>query len=235
MMHWFFISDEPHEDIVTTPEESRHISKVLRMTPGDHARFTDGRGNLYHCELLDHHPKQCRFRILEKEYIPKSRHYHLHLAVAPTKNISRFEWFLEKATEIGIDEITPLICDHSERIKIKADRLQKITQAAIKQSQQVWLPGLNEPVTFNQFVVDIKKERMNYIAWVSDIHDKLLQDHYKKDCDVTIMIGPEGDFSPAEIKKALQEGFKPISLGKNRLRTETAALVACHTIVLLNQ
>ncbi len=234
-MHWFFVSGEPHEDIITTPEESRHISKVLRMTPGDHARFTNGQGYLYHCELLDNHPKHCRFRILEEENVYKSRQYHLHLAVAPTKNISRFEWFLEKATEIGINEITPLICDHSERITIKTERLQKILQAAIKQSQQVWLPRLNEPVKFNQFVVEYKKEMLKYIAWVSDAHDTLLKDHYQKDRDVTILIGPEGDFSKSEIDLALSKNFSPISLGKNRLRTETAALVACHSIVLLNQ
>ena len=234
-MHWFFISGKPHEEIVTTPEESRHISKVLRMMPGGEACFTDGQGNLFHCELLDNHPKHCRFRIFKHDYFPKTREYHLHLAVAPTKNISRFEWFVEKATEIGIDEITPLICDHSERIAIKTERLHKITQAAIKQSQQAWLPRLNEPVRFSQFVNQQGKDALNYIAWVSDDHDTLLRDHYRKGRDATILIGPEGDFSPAEINNALEKGFKPISLGKNRLRTETAALVACTTIICLNQ
>lgn len=234
-MHWFFISGDPQEEIVTTPEESRHISKVLRMIPGDDACFTDGRGNLYQCELLDNHPKHCCFRIIKKEYRPKSGNYHLHLAVAPTKNISRFEWFLEKATEIGIDEITPLICDHSERLKMKIERFLKIARAAIKQSQQLWLPQINEPVRFSQFINQQGKESLNYIAWVSDDHDTLLRDHYRKGHNATILIGPEGDFSASEIKSALNTGFKPISLGKNRLRTETAALVACHTIVFLNQ
>lgn len=205
------------------------------MVPGDPACFTDGTGNLYYCELTDNHQKHCRFRLLKKEHKSKPGKFHLHLAVAPTKNISRFEWFLEKSTEIGVDEITPLICDHSERVRLKTERLLKIMHAAIKQSQQVWLPRLNEPVKFANFIEKQDKDTMNYIAWVSDAHDTLLKDHYKKNHNATILIGPEGDFSKPEINIALEYGFKPISLGKNRLRTETAALVACHSIVYLNQ
>lgn len=234
-MHWFFNSDIQADTFETSADESRHIAKVLRMVPGDEARFIDGRGNLYSCSLIDSHPKKCSFRVIRKEYFPGQDNYHLHMAVAPTKNISRFEWFLEKAIEIGIHEITPLICDHSERTRLKTDRLEKIAVSAIKQSQQVWLPTINEPSGFREFIGAVPENASKYIAWVSDDHDTLLRDHYRKGKDVTILIGPEGDFSTEEIHRAINSGYQPISLGKNRLRTETAALVACHTIVLLNQ
>ena len=234
-MHWFFNREIQGQTFNTAPEESRHISKVLRMVPGDQAFFTDGVGNLYYCELLDNHPKHCSFRVTKKESIATGKNYHLHVAVAPTKNISRFEWFLEKATEIGIDEITPIICDHSERAKLKTERLDKIMISALKQSQQVWLPVINEAVRFKNFIENPHESHLNYIAWVSPEHNKLLKDKYEKGGDTLIMIGPEGDFSPTEIKSALDLGFQPISLGQNRLRTETAALVACFTVVNLNQ
>jgi 16S rRNA (uracil1498-N3)-methyltransferase len=205
------------------------------MEPGDKATFTDGLGNACVCELIDNHPKRCVFNILAKENLPHVRDYHLHLAVAPTKNISRFEWFLEKATEIGIDEITPIICDHSERVKVNIERLERVLIAAMKQSQQVWLPQLNEPVDFSDFVHDASAKHLNYIAWVSKAHQTLLKSHYQPGKDATILIGPEGDFSKNEIDLALSNDFIPISLGENRLRTETAAIVACHTVVLLNQ
>lgn len=234
-MHWFFSRDIKGQTFITPPDESRHIAKVLRMNTGDKAVFSDGNGNLFYCELLDNHPKHCRFLVNRKKTIANSREYHLHLAVAPTKNISRFEWFLEKATEIGIDEITPIICEHSERVKIKPERLERIIIAALKQSQQVWLPVINEALTFRECLGKRKKTDLNYIAWVNPEHDTLLKHDYEKGRDTLILIGPEGDFSSGEIKSALDIGFKPISLGENRLRTETAALVACHSIVFLNQ
>lgn len=234
-MHWFFNSEIIGDTFETSREESRHISKVLRMVPGDEAVFTDGVGNAYHVELIDNHPKQCSFRVKKKVTQHKPADYHLHLAVAPTKNISRFEWFLEKATEIGIDEITPVFCDHSERLKLNVERLNRVLIAALKQSQQVWLPILNEPRKFKDIISTAKPDAYNYIAWVSKDHDTLLKSHYRPGKDATILIGPEGDFSSDEIEMALASNFIPISLGDNRLRTETAALVACHTIVLLNQ
>ncbi|MBE9491864.1 MAG: RNA methyltransferase, partial [Bacteroidetes bacterium] len=157
-----------------------------------------------------------------------------HLAIAPTKNINRFEWFLEKATEIGIDEISPIICDHSERKTLKTDRLNKILITAIKQSIKVYLPKLNSPLTFNEFIQK-PCSSFKFIACIDEEHQLNLKKAYQKGKDVVIIIGPEGDFSREEIKLAKELKYLPISLGKSRLRTETAAIVACHTIQLLNE
>jgi len=161
--------------------------------------------------------------------------YHLHIAVAPTKNLSRLEWFVEKATEFGISEMTPLACDHSERVTFKIDRLERIAIAAIKQSQQTWLPQINQITPFLDFVKMAPKGE-GYIAYVDPAQTTpLLKTAYTRGQNATILIGPEGDFSKVEIEAAVEAGFVPISLGKNRLRTETAALVACYTINLINQ
>jgi len=235
-MNWFFKSDISETVFETEPEESKHIAKVLRMNVGDVTAFIDGKGNLYTCVLQDANPKKCSFAIVEKKFIPKTIGYNLHMVVAPTKNISRFEWFIEKATEIGVEEITPIQCEHSERIRIKKDRLEKIIVAAMKQSQQVWMPKLNDLVDLSTILNNEKYQHyQKFIAYVSKDHKNLLKDSYAISNDAIILIGPEGDFSNLEIKNALEHGFEPISLGENRLRTETAALVACHTIVLLNQ
>ncbi len=232
-MHFFFLSDINANIFQTNEEESKHISRVLRLTVGDDVVFTNGKGNLYNCVLIDNHPKRCLFEVRHEDVIPK-RKYYLHIAVAPTKNISRLEWFLEKATEMGIDEITPIKCAYSERTAIKPERLRKILVSALKQSQQAWIPKLNDLTSFSEL---IKKEHnvKKCIAYVSNDHNLLLKEYYKMGNDVLILIGPEGDFSDEETKSALRYGFKPISLGENRLRTETAAVVACHTVVLLNQ
>ncbi len=232
-MHFFYLSDINANIIQTSEEESKHISRVLRLGIGNKVVFTDGKGNLYSCVLIDNHPKRCMFEVRNKEIIPKRKH-HLHIAIAPTKNISRLEWFLEKATELGIDEITPIRCAHSERTAIKPERLRKILVSALKQSQQAWIPNLNDLTSFSDLIIKDHKVQ-KCIAYVSSDYMPLLKEYYIKGNDVLILIGPEGDFSEGEIKSALQYGFKPISLGKNRLRTETAALIACHTIVLLNQ
>jgi len=235
-MNWFFKNDILETVFETEPEESKHIAKVLRMKVGDTTSFIDGMGNLFTCVLLDANAKKCRFAVVEKEFIPNTKKYNLHLVVAPTKNISRFEWFIEKATEIGISEITPVQCEHSERIRIKRERLEKIIISAMKQSQQVWMPRLNELVDLSVFLKnDIDQQNQKFIAFVSKDHQNLLRDKYLKGRDATILIGPEGDFSNSEIETAIGQNYEPISLGENRLRTETAALVACHTIVLLNQ
>lgn len=236
IMNWFFKDDISEKEFEAYPEESKHIAKVLRMSVGDQAAFINGKGFLYTCNLLDANAKKCRFAVVKKEFFPKSTKYNLHLVVAPTKNISRFEWFIEKACEIGITEITPIQCEHSERIRIKKDRLEKIIISAMKQSQQVWMPKLNELVDLSEFLNnDSNQQYQKFIAYVSKDHQNILKDRYLKGSDAIILIGPEGDFSDAEIKTAIGQDYEPISLGENRLRTETAALVACHTIVLLNQ
>jgi 16S rRNA (uracil1498-N3)-methyltransferase len=212
--------------------ESKHVVRVLRMTAGDPVFLTDGLGNMIEASIIDSDPKRCVVKAnrIIREY--KKRPFYLHIAIAPTKNIERFEWFLEKSTEIGIDVITPLICSHSERTKINSDRLQKVIIAAMKQSLKAYLPKLDQPVTFKQFV-EKPFEGDKFIAYCGESEPAELAEIYHKGAKALIMVGPEGDFSPEEVMSAKKQGFVPISLGKSRLRTETAGIVACHTINLM--
>lgn len=214
-------------------EESKHISKVLRKKEGDSILITDGRGKLYHGVLTLAAPKACQVHIEQVEE-KSPRRYSLHMVVAPTKSNDRFEWFLEKATEIGVDEITPVICDHSERKVLKMDRMQKIVQTAMKQSLSCYLPKLNDPVSFNDFMEQEHPE-LKFIAHCHEEERFDLKRRVQPDCPVMILIGPEGDFSEQEVDLAIEKGFLPVVLGENRLRTETAAIVACHTVALFNQ
>jgi len=233
-MHLFFSREISHPEFTFNPEESRHIAKVLRLRIGEKVHITDGKGNLHSGNIIDDNIRQCTVQLESKMTVPKCP-YHLHLAVAPTKNLARIEWFVEKAAESGISEITPMLCQHSERIHFKSERLEKIAIAAIKQSQQAWLPKINEPANFGQ-VVNNTKPGEGFIAYIDENSElSLLKSVYKQGADATVLIGPEGDFSKSEITAALKAGFIPISLGKNRLRTETAALVACLTINFINQ
>lgn len=233
-MNWFYVSEITSGFTEFDAEESKHCIRVLRLKSGDIVELTDGLGSLYHGEIIDDNPKKCIVKIGNPTKTSEKRDFHLHVAVAPTKNISRYEWFIEKATEIGIDEITPLECDHSERIRLKPDRFQKIMVAALKQSQQTWLPKYN-PTSKFPALVNSSQTGQKFIAYVDQNHDLTLKSAYIPGKDALILIGPEGDFSREEIHLAISAGFIPISLGKNRLRTETAALVAVHTINLINQ
>lgn len=214
-------------------EESKHIAKVLRKKEGDILHVTNGLGYLFKTKIAFASDSKCLVNIIsiEKHEQPK---LHLHLAVAPTKMNDRYEWFLEKVTEIGIQEITPIICEHSERKIVKAERFDKILLSAMKQSNQYFLPILNEPISFKEFV---KKQfdGQKFIAHCEETDKKTLKSALKTDEDCTILIGPEGDFSVKEIEIALEKQFIPISLGNTRLRTETAAVVACHAVVLINE
>jgi 16S rRNA (uracil1498-N3)-methyltransferase len=229
-------------DPVTTPvpcqinlgsEESFHCIKVLRMRNGDKLHLTDGSGNLFEGQIIAPDTKNCP--VMLTSVIPEfgKRPFKLHLAVAPTKNIARFEWFLEKATEIGIDEITPLICEHSERVQIRLDRLKKIILSAAKQSIKTYLPVLHEPMKFDDFI-KMNHTASRFVAYVEEHQPMHLKAAYQKG-DCTILIGPEGDFSRKEMDSAIQMGFNPVSLGPSRLRTETAAIVACHIINIVNE
>jgi len=214
-------------------EESKHIHRVLRMEEGDELFLTDGQGVMYRCEISSVSPKKCQVRILSTEETPANP-FQLHIAIAPTKNINRFEWFLEKATEIGIDEITPLICAHSERKVVKSDRLNKVLIAALKQSLKSRLPQIHESVSFNE-LIHREFEGQRFIAYCETGEEELLQKVYLPGSSALILIGPEGDFSPEEIEQAKQAGFIPVSLGNSRLRTETAGIVACTSFQLANQ
>jgi 16S rRNA (uracil1498-N3)-methyltransferase len=183
---------------------------------------------------VDDNFKRCTLEITHTEHEFGKRDFSLHIAVAPTKNISRFEWFLEKATEIGVNEITPLICENSERKIIKTDRLNKVIVAAMKQSLKSYLPRLNEAVKFSDFIKQ-KSVYSRYIAYCSENHRDMLRDAAKQKRNIEILIGPEGDFSEREVEMAMGHNFQAVSLGHSRLRTETAAIVACHTVNLINE
>lgn len=234
-MQLFYNSDIKQGDstFFFDKEESKHIVKVLRKKESDKIFITNGLGFLFESEIITASEKKCEVKIT-KETFHEPTNFHTHIAVAPTKMNDRLEWFLEKATEIGIHEITPIICDNSERKVYKIDRAEKIIQSAMKQSLQFYLPKINEPISYSQFVkqsLDGKK----FIAHCEETERKAFQNEVKPNEKITILIGPEGDFSTKEIKLALENQFIPVTLGNTRLRTETAALVACHTIAMKNE
>ena len=213
-------------------EESKHIVRVLRKKEGDILNVTNGKGYLFTVEISIADAKKCLVHINNTKQIG-NHNYNLHIAIAPTKMNDRMEWFLEKATEIGIDEITPIFCDNSERKVIKKERFDKIIQSAMKQSLQMQLPKLNEAISYKEFVnQDISGQL--FIAHCEEQEKTQFHSLVTPKQSYTILIGPEGDFSTSEIKLALDKGFAPVALGNTRLRTETAGIVACHTAALLN-
>ncbi len=214
--------------------ESRHIVRVLRKKEGDKIFITNGLGELFTSEIEIANDKRCLVKILESKAHKKPWNYYLHIAIAPTKLNDRFEWFLEKATEIGIDEITPIICDHSERKVLKIDRMEKIVHAAAKQSLKFHFPKLNSPISFNEFIQS-KFNGQLFIAHCEETSKKTLKSALKTTLNTTILIGPEGDFSTKEITKSLEHSFIPVSLGESRLRTETAGVVATHSVAFVNE
>lgn len=219
-------------------DESKHIARVLRLKNGDELHVVNGTGALFTCVLTDNHQKHCTIDVTKEEAGAGKLPSSIHIAVAPTKNNDRFEWFLEKSTEIGISEVTPIICDHSERKVVKPERLERILVAAMKQSLKAWLPELKEATKFKDFVTSEAVNQFTgqkFIAHCAETDRTELHQAHKAGTDTLILIGPEGDFSPAEVELAMEHGFQPITLGESRLRTETAAVVACHTVNLLNQ
>jgi len=219
---------------VLPEEESQHAVKVLRLQIGQEITVVDGVGGFYKAKITNPHPKYCGFEITETIAGFGKRSYKLHIAIAPTKNIERLEWFIEKATEIGIDEITPVICRFSERKIVKEERLEKIITSAAKQSLKAYFPKLNPLCTFDELLKKCTASQ-KFIAHCYEEDKRLLQTEIEKGSDVLVLIGPEGDFSKEEVSKALSLGFVPVSLGESRLRTETAGVVACHTIAIINQ
>lgn len=225
--------DESTESFSFDKEESRHIIKVLRKKDSDILHVTNGLGLLFETEITLASDNKCIVQVLsiKKTDQPKFR---LHLAVAPTKMNDRFEWFLEKATEIGIQEITPVICDRSERKVVNLERFEKIILSAMKQSNETYLPKLNEAISFKEFIKQ-KNEGLQLIAHCEETDKKSLKDVLKPNESVTMLIGPEGDFSEKEIALALENNYEPVTLGNTRLRTETAAIVACHSVLFFNE
>lgn len=236
-MQLFFNSDitEHSKELIFDKEESRHIVRVLRKKEGDILHITNGNGFLFEVEIIFANDKKCTTKIMKTTSIESNRTYTIHVAIAPTKNIDRYEWFLEKATEIGIDEITPIICKNSERKVVKQERSLKIVQAAMKQSLQYKLPKLNSAVNFSDFVKQPLEGQLFIAHCEDDNSKKTLKDLAKLHGNYTILIGPEGDFSVDEIRKCLDSNFTPISLGNNRLRTETAGITCVQHISFLHQ
>jgi 16S rRNA (uracil1498-N3)-methyltransferase len=225
--------NETTETFSFDKEESKHIIKVLRKKDTDILYVTNGLGFLFKTEITLASDSKCTVKILSFEKSTPSK-FHLHLAVAPTKMNDRYEWFLEKAVEIGIHEITPIICDRSERKVINTERFDKIILTALKQSNELFLPKLNEAITFKEFV-KLKNEGKKLIAHCEETNKKTLKSVLAPNENITILIGPEGDFSEKEIEAALENNYIPVSLGSTRLRTETAAIVACHSVIFINE
>ena len=225
--------DESTESFSFDKEESRHIIKVLRKKDSDILHVTNGSGLLFETEITLASDNKCIVQVLSITKTDKPK-FRLHLAVAPTKMNDRFEWFLEKATEIGIQEITPIICDRSERKVVNLERFEKIILSAMKQSNETFLPKLNEAISFKEFIKQ-KNEGLQLIAHCEETDKKSLKEILKPNESVTMLIGPEGDFSEKEIALALENNYQPVTLGNTRLRTETAAIVACHSVVFFNE
>lgn len=229
----FYCPDILHS-FTLSEEESQHAVRVLRLQAGDELEVVDGAGGYYLAVVTNPHPKHCEFQIKETITEYEKRDYRLHIAIAPTKNIERLEWFIEKCTEIGVDEITPILCRFSERKIIKPERLEKIIVSAAKQSLKAYFPILNPMCSFRDFIQQTTVSQ-KFIAHCYEQDKQLLQQVYQKSSDAVILIGPEGDFSPEEVQAAIQHQFQPVSLGSSRLRTETAGIAACHTVALMNE
>jgi 16S rRNA (uracil1498-N3)-methyltransferase len=234
-MQLFYTPDITGKKYFLNEQESKHCVRVLRMHMGDILHLTNGLGTLYKAEIINANVKACELNVVEELIDFNKRNYRLQIAIAPTKNIDRYEWFLEKATEIGIDEITPLLCEHSERKVIKSERLERVIVAAMKQSVKAYKPTLSKLSTFKEFMQLDFSGTNCFIAHCQEGQREFLKAVLSPKSDTCILIGPEGDFSPEEIGIATAKGFQPVSLGQERLRTETAGVIACHSVSFINQ
>lgn len=232
-MRLFYSPDLSADLCELTAEESKHCAKVLRMSPGDTLHLTDGKGLLCRAHLVSTHPT-CVAAIDERIYDYGARPYHFHLAIAPPKNPSRLEWFVEKAVEIGIDEISPIVCDHSERATLNLPRLERIAQSAMLQSLKSSFPIIHQPVTLAEFA-QTPFPGTKLVCYCAGDERTPIQTVCPPHTDVVLLIGPEGDFSETEISTLLNNQFQPVTLGESRLRTETAALVATAFVSFVNQ
>ena len=234
-MHIFYTPDiVPDAAYELNEEESKHCVRVLRLQRGDEIVLVDGKGGFFNAVIEHINPRKVSVAIVHSRYDYGKRNHYLHIAIAPTKNIERIEWFLEKATEIGIDEVSFIICDRSERKDIKLERLNKIVTAAVKQSIKAYHPRLNEAVKYKTLLQQ-GLAGQKFIAHCIDAQKSYVKDLMNLNGTYTVLIGPEGDFTPAEVDAALQAGYQPVTLGESRLRTETAALEACFEFNFLNR
>ncbi len=234
-MHLFYTPDINSNTYTLSEEESNHCNKVLRLKQGDKVHLIDGVGGLYIAEIAEATKKAVLLSVLEKQSEFGKRNHYLHIAIAPTKNIDRLEWFLEKATEIGIDEVTPIICDRSERKIVKEERLEKVVISAVKQSLTAYHPKINTSISFKDFIKQNDADYKLIAHCIDEGERKTIQEFINPYQKYLVLIGPEGDFTPKEVELALQNGYKPVTLGNTRLRTETAGLAACFEVNYLNR
>jgi len=232
-MHLFHCTDLAPDLIELPREEAHHAIAVLRLTTGQHIGLLDGKGTRAEAELIEVTKRACIARILSRTSHPPERAARIHLAVAPTKQMDRYEWFVEKAVEIGVDRITPLITERTERGKLRIDRLERVAIAAMKQSQRTWLPRIDQ-LTSLQAVIAEPSAAQRYFGWCEGTPPALME-LYSPASDALMIIGPEGDFTPAEALLLNEYRFSAVSLGHARLRTETAALTACMWMSLAQQ
>lgn len=219
-----------NEMLVLEEDTSKHVVQVLRMQRKELLQLTDGQGNLVTAEIIDAHKKKSTVRITQAEFIPRPQRKTC-IAISLLKNGNRFEWFLEKATELGIQQIVPLLCERTNRQHFRFERMQSLLVSAMLQSQQAWLPEFHEPVRFNRFVQDFEAGRKFIAHCIDEENKKHLRELLDPSLDSVVLIGPEGDFTKEEIDLALQHQFAPVSLGNTRLRTETAGIVAATYLV----
>lgn len=234
-MRLFYAEQIVNNQAILNQEETKHCIKILRKKIGDTIFLIDGKGGFFEGELIDIQRKNATLKLIRSLENQQQWDFQIHVAIAPTKNIDRFEFFLEKATELGVNTITPLLCKRSERKNIRLDRLNKIIISAAKQSVKPLFPTLNELTKFKDFIGTTQDQTARkFIAYCEDRPPQELAQLYKAKQDVCILIGPEGDFHPEEVVLAQNAGFELVSLGKSRLRTETAGMIAAHSIHLIN-
>ncbi|MEZ4738602.1 MAG: RsmE family RNA methyltransferase [Flavobacteriales bacterium] len=232
-MHLFHQADLRTDVIELSTEEAHHASAVLRLAPGTRIGLLDGRGQLAEAELLTVGKRGCTAQVIVRKAHPPERAQRIHIAVAPTKQMDRLEWFVEKAVEVGVDRITPIISERSERSKLRLDRLERVAISAMKQSQRTWLPRIDDALKLEQFLSE-ELPAQRFFGWCEGEHSSLMQ-AYDPTKDALVLIGPEGDFSADEAERLRATGFEAVSIGKARLRTETAALTACTWMSLAQQ
>jgi 16S rRNA (uracil1498-N3)-methyltransferase len=234
-MQIFYAPDIAGDTYTLDENESKHIIRVLRMSKGSQVSLIDGKGNLYEGIISNPDLKKCTISITEVKKSFEKRNYRLHIAISPLKNPERFEWFIEKSVEIGIDEITPLICRNTEKPGIKPERINNLIVSAMKQSLKATRTILNESCTFNDFLNKNEEGKLMIAHCNSSLKRSKISEIYSRNEDAVILIGPEGDFSKDEIEKATEKAYVPVHLGRSRLRTETAGIAACHSIYYINQ
>lgn len=234
-MHIFYALEISGDVCCLDKNESKHCIRVLRMKKGSKVNLIDGKGNLYESVITDPDPERCILTISKTTEKFENRNYRLHIAISPLKNQERFEWFVEKSVEIGIDEITPLICKNTEKHGFKRERLNNLIISAMKQSLKAFKTTLNDPVPFEAFIQHYHQGRKMIAHCNREMERKSIDTFCSGGEPFVIIIGPEGDFSDSEITQAIQHGFLPVHLGKSRLRTETAGIAACLSVYLMNQ